>query len=175
MKTTYFVLFTILLLLAGCSTDPNVQDLEKAAKSVEQMVSRFNAPRLSFFVVCPNGTARQFVSWYFSSLGSADWAPTDREGEFDSDELDALRQSGMALRPAGVYYRHSKPDTAVQKQVVLKWDDAEGIVIIEGYVDPNQEPVVTRSFKIPKGIVPDEAARLITQSNLELGMTYQSF
>jgi hypothetical protein len=169
-------LFTILVLvLPACSKDPNVKGLEQAARAVEQMVEPFYANRSSFFVVLPNGTPRQYVSWFFSSMGTSDWPPVDQPSELAQEELDALRQIGVAFRPVDVYYRHSKPDTSVQKQIVLKWDDAEGLVILEGYLDPNQEPVLTRSFKLPKGVVPDGIAKAVTEMNLENGMTYQAF
>lgn len=175
MKQACLVLFTAFLVFPSCSTDPNVKEFERAAAAVEQMVSPFNAPRISFYVVLPNGTPRQFVSWYFSSLGTADWAPTDEPGEFGSDELESMRNVGMALRPAGIRYTHTKPDTTYQKQMVLKWDDAEGTIILEGYLDPSQEPIFTKSFKLPRNVVPSEIARIAAQSNLEMGAQYQSF
>lgn len=175
MKKSLRLLTILILLLPACSKDPNVKDLEQAARAVEQMVSPFYADRSSFFVVLPNGTPRQFVSWFFSSMGTAEWPPVDQPSEFSSDEIDAMRSSGMVLLPAGVTFRHSRPDTAAQRQIVLKWDDAEGTVILEGYLDPTREPIVVKSFKLPKGVVPDDFARAVTQSNLELGMKFQSF
>jgi hypothetical protein len=175
MIKTRFLLLSFVVLFSACSKDPNVKELEQAARAVEQMVGPFYANRSSFFVVFPNGTPRQYVSWFFSSMGASDWPPVDRPSELAQDELDALRQIGMVFRPVDVYYRHSKPDTSVRKQIVLKWDDAEGLVILEGYLDPSQEPVLTRSFKIPKDVVPDAIAKAVTEMNLENGMTYQAF
>jgi hypothetical protein len=175
MKKSSLWLVALALVLLSCSKDPNVPELEQAARSVEQMVAPLNAPRISFFVVLPNGTPRQFVSWFFSQMGSADRPPVDEPSEFSQDELDAMRQSGMALTPKGIYFRHSHPDTALQKQLVLKWDDAEGTVILEGYLDPRQQPAYTTSFKLPKDVVPGQAAQMIVQSNLDMGMRFQSF
>ena len=169
-------LLILALILPACSKkDPDVLDLERAASTVEQMVAPLFAPRTSFFVVLPNGSPKQFVSWYFSSMGVAEWAPVDDPSELNKDERDAMRQIGMALRPKDVYYRHSMPDPKVRKQLVLKWDNAEETVILEGYVDPEQPPLISRSFKLPRRVVPNEATRLFVQSNLETGMTYQSF
>jgi hypothetical protein len=175
MKKKSSVLLLFILLLQSCSKDPNVKELEQAARAVEQMVEPFYANRSSFFVVLPSGTPRQYVSWFFSSMGASEWPPVDKPSEFAQEELDALRQIGMIFRPVDVYYRHSKPDTAVRKQIVMKWDDSEGLVILEGYLDPTQEPILTRSFKLPKNVVPDGIAKAVTQMNLENGMEYQSF
>jgi hypothetical protein len=108
-------------------------------------------------------------------MGVADWPPVDEPSELNQDELDGMRQMGMALRPKDVDYRHTKPDPSVQKQIVLTWDDAEGTVVLEGYLDPSQPPAFKRSFKLPKNVVPDQMARLAVQSNLEFGMSFQSF
>jgi hypothetical protein len=175
MKTIRLSLLITMLVLPACSKDPNVQELKRAARVIEQLVAPFYASRTSFFVVLPNGTPRQFVSWFFSPMGVADWPPTDEPSELSQEEIDAARQTGMALRPKDVQYRHSSPDMSAGKQIVLKWDDADGTVVLEGYVDPGQPPVYTTSFKLPKNVVPDQLARLTTQSNLELGMAYQSF
>ena len=175
MRTSPFWFLVIALVLLSCSKVANDPDLERAARSVEQMVAPLNAPRISFFVVLPNGTPRQFVSWFFSHMGAGDRPPVDDLLEFNQDELDDMRRSGMALSPKGMNYRHSRPDTTVQKQLVLKWDDAKGTVILEGYLDPRQQPAYTTSFKLPKDVVPGQAAQIIVQSNLELGMQFQSF
>lgn len=173
MKKILLLLFV--LVLPGCSKDPSVKDLEQAANAVQQMVAPFYATRSSFFVVLPNGTPRQYVSWFFSSMGTSEWPPLDQPSELAQEELDALRQIGMIFRPVDVSYRHTQPDTAVRKQIVLKWDDAEGLVILEGYLDPSQEPVLTKSFKLPKNVIPDGMAKAVTEMNLENGMAYQAF
>jgi hypothetical protein len=175
MKRTHLLCLIIALTIPACSKAPANPELVRAARSIEQVVAPFSASRSSFFVVLPNGSPRQFVSWFFSTMGTAEWAPVDSSNEFSPEELDALRQIGLESRPNDVVYRHTQPDPKVQKQIVMKWDDAEGTVILEGYLDPNQPPAYTRSFKLPKGVVPDQAARLITQSNLEQGMEFQSF
>ena len=175
MRKSLLWFLVLALVVLSCSKDANDPELVQAARSVEQMVAPFNAPRISFFVAFPKGTPRQFVSWYFSQMGAADRPPVDDLLEFNQDEIDAMRRSGMALSPKGMNYRHSRPDTMVQKQLVLKWDDAEGTVILEGYLDPRQQPAYITSFKLPKDVVPGQAAQMIVQSNLELGMRFQSF
>jgi hypothetical protein len=83
MRTSPLWPLILALVLLSCSIDANDPDLEQAARSVEQMVAPFNAPRISFFVVYPKGTPRQFVSWYFSQMGAADRPPVDDLLEFN--------------------------------------------------------------------------------------------
>jgi hypothetical protein len=162
-------------ILISCSKDPNIVELERAAQAVEQMVAPLQAQRCSFFVVLPNGTPKEFVSWFFSPLGTSDWPVVDESTDFTDEERASMRLIGTPFRPKDVEYRHSYPDTAAQKQVVLKWDNEDGKVILEGYLDPAQSPVMTKTFKLPKNVVPDPIAKVAVQSNLELGMSFQSF
>jgi len=150
-------------------------ELEQAAGAIEQMVSPFQVQRCSFYVVLPNGTPRQFVSWFFSSMGTAEWPPVDEASEFGDDERASMKQAGMLLRPKDVSYRHTNPDPAVRKQIVLKWDDGDGTVILEGYLDPQQPPAMTRRLKLPRNVIPDAVAQAVVQSNLEMGMSFQAF
>jgi hypothetical protein len=175
MKAAPYCLILVVLTLTSCSKDPEYPDLVRAAATVEQVVAPFFAQKSSFFVVFPNGTPRQFVSWYFSTMGTAEWAPVEGSDEFRPEELEALQRMGMKSRPGDVLYRHTRPDTTTRKQLVLRWDDAEGTVILEGYLDPLQPPVMTRSFKLPKAVVSDQVTRMITESNLEMGMRSQAF
>jgi hypothetical protein len=173
MKFVGFLMATIILF--SCSKDPNIEELERAAKAVEQLVAPVQAQRCSFFVVLPNGTPKEFVSWFFSPLGTSEWPVVDESTDFTDDERASMRLLGTPFRPKDVEYRHSYPDTAAQKQIVLKWDNEDGRVIMEGYLDPSQPPVMTKSFKLPKNVVSDPIAKIAVQSNLELGMSYQSF
>jgi hypothetical protein len=174
MKTLLIGLFTVFV-LCSCSTDPNVVELEKAAGAIEHLMAPLQARRCSFFVVLPNGTPREFVSWFFSPLGMSDWPIVEGTTEFTEEEKGSMGLIGIPFRPKDVEYRHSNPDSAVQKQIVLKWDDAEGNVILEGYLDPAQPPAFTKSFKIPKNVEPDPIAKVAVQSNIEMGMAFQSF
>jgi hypothetical protein len=63
----------------------------------------------------------------------------------------------------------------VQKQIVLKWDDAGGTVILEGYLDPQQPPAMTKRLTLPRNVIPDAVAQAVVQSNLEMGMSFQAF
>ena len=70
---------------------------------------------------------------------------------------------------------HSKPDPKLGKQVVLKWDDAKRIVIVEAYLDPAQQPDFVWEILLPKISSADEMAHLSAQSQLEMGASFQSF
>lgn len=61
---------------------------------------------------------------------------------------------------------------------MVRFDDPRNLLIIEGYIDPAQPPVLTveREFRLPT-LRPHEAELLkrIAESNLELGGSAQAF
>lgn len=126
-----------------------------------------------FPVVLPNGTARQWVSYYFSTMGSAEHPPSEEHAA--EEEVQMSRAARMPLWPKGVAVVHTEPNPTFGRQVVLKWDDARAVVIVEAYVDPAFPPDIVREIKLPKVTAANELPRISAQSQLEMGGTYQSF
>lgn len=167
MRTIFFCVLTAFTLLA-CSSGGNVPpELEKAAAVVEATLKPAALEQSSFPVVLPNGTPREFVSWYFSTLGIAEWPPHE-------DDPDAEIIPGIKI-PRGVSYFHSAPNIESGKQVVVKWDDSSGMVIVEGYTDPQKKPVFVKEWLLPAVTAKNEMARLTAQSLLEQGASFQAF
>ncbi|MBI2618584.1 MAG: hypothetical protein HYW57_00710 [Ignavibacteriales bacterium] len=156
----------------GSSTSP---ELEQAAGMVEYLLKPGILSQSTFPVVLPNGTPRQFVSWMFSTLGTAEWPPTERMAEIEFGDPEAAAMAGIPLRPDGVSYVHSRPDTALGKQIVVKWEDSRGVVIVEGYLDPAQPPALVKEFSLPKVQAANDLTRITAQGHLETGGTYQAF
>lgn len=172
MRTFVPSVFVCVLFLS-CGSDPDVPpELDQAARSVEWSLKPMTLSQSTFPVVLPNGTPRQFVSWYFSTLGSA-----ERPGYDTGDEMEReMAQSiGAPLVPMDVSIVHTRPDTAKQKQIVLTWDDARRMVILEGFLDPAHPPVLHREVELQNVASNNQLARLTAQSHLEMGGTYQAF
>lgn len=172
MKAISAVVASCVLFLS-CTSEPDVPpELNQASRSVQWTLVPGNLARSTFPAVLPNGTPKQFVSWYFSTLGAAERPGSDNGDEMEREMAASL---GAVLVPAGVSILHSKPDTAWGKQIVMKWDDARGVVILEGYLNPRELPVLVREIKLPAIQTATEMARLTAQSHLEMGGTYQAF
>ena len=160
-------------LFLACSSEPEVPpELDQASRSIQWTLVPANLARSTFPAVLPNGTPKQFVSWYFSTLGAA-----ERPGPDNGDEMERemAASMGAVLVPAGISIFHSKPDTAWGKQIVMKWDDVRGVVILEGYLNPRDLPALVREIELPRIQSATEMARLTAQSHLEMGGTYQAF
>ncbi len=166
----------ILSLVAGiivsCGGSSASPQLEQGARLVEHFTTPSVLERSTFPVVLPHGTPKQFVSWLFSQLGTAEWPLTKEQS---LRELGEAYVPGMPTLPDSVFYVHTKPDRGRGKQIVVKWDDGRGIIIVEGYLDPNQSPVLVKEFVLPKVTSMNEMARITVQSNIEMGASFQAF
>ena len=157
----------------SCSSEPEVPpELDQASRSIEWSLKPATLAQSTFPVVLPDGTPKQFVSWYFSTLGAAERPGYDTGDEMEREMAGAL---GAPLVPDGVSIVHTRPDTAREKQIVLKWDDDRGVVILEGYLIPDELPVLIREIELPRVQSAGELARLTAQSHLEMGGTFQAF
>ncbi len=156
----------------SCSDSSVPGDLEQATLLVAHFTTPSVLENSTFPVVLPNGTPKQFVSWLFSQMGVAEW-PLTREGAMR--EFGEPGIPGMPALPDSVAYHHTKPDSTQGKQIVVKWNDERGVVIVEGYLDPKQPPVFVREYVLPKVTSTNEMARITAQSNIETGGSFQAF
>ncbi|MEX1139915.1 MAG: hypothetical protein WEB33_12090 [Bacteroidota bacterium] len=164
---------TLSVFLLSCSSESSVPpELDQASRSIEWSLKPATLAQSTFPVVLPNGTPKQFVSWYFSTLGAAERPGYDTGDEMEREMTATL---GATFVPKGVSIVHSKPDTALGKQIVMKWDDDRGVVILEGYLKADEAPVLAREIELPHVQSANELARLTAQSHLEMGGTFQAF
>ena len=169
-RTILLSAFIVVSFHCGKSEPP---DLHQAVASIHWELSEYNISRSMFAVVLPNGTPRQWVSYYFSPMGASEHAPSEEHAtEEDREMAKALR---APLWPKGVAAVHTKPNPSLGKQIVLKWDDARGVVIVEAYIDPGRDPEFVREIALPKVTSTNELAKLSAQSQLEMGSSFQAF
>lgn len=125
------------------------QPLERAVQAANQMTSAGMLEQSSFYVLYPNGTPSQFVSFIFSDIGASELPPVEGSGEISPDEEESMRSTYMPVWPAGVSMSPGRPNPELGMQVVWKWDDANRKIIIEGYVDPQNPPAIIQETDLP--------------------------
>jgi hypothetical protein len=172
-------LFAVLLIgmffvLFSCTGNKVPEPLERAIQAAEQMTSPGMLEKSAFYAIFPNGSPKQFISFIFSDIGASEMPPVEGSGELHPDEEASMRSAYMPIWPAGVKMTHSKPNPSLGMQVVWKWNDAKRTIILEGYSDPEQPPVVVREVGLPI-VQPSELARVAAQSNIEMGARVQAF
>ncbi len=138
-------------LFAACSGSASgPPDLEQGIQVVRYMASKNQLRRSSFPVVYPEGKPSDFVKWMFSTFGTAEWPPSEDMAEMEPMILEQAKSIRMPIIPKGVSLVALKPDVSKGRQVVIMADDARGVLIIEGYADPEQPSVAQALIKIPK-------------------------
>ncbi len=160
-----------LLMLAGCG-ESGPPDLRQAADALAGMMKPVNLSRSMFVAAFPDGKASQYVSYLFSTMGSAEWPPSEEWA--DEVERQQMQAIGQAMWPAGVAAVPRVPEPTLGRQLVIDFDDERNVVIAYAYVDPADDPVFAREWKLPS-VEPAIGVKEIYQSNLDLGMSPQSF
>lgn len=123
-------------------------ELRKGIATVRYMSAPRQLQRSSFLVTYPNGTSEQFLRWMFSPLGAAEWPPYEGGFEFSPDEEAMVRKTGMPFIPAGLVLVSHEPDLEKGRQVVIRAE--EGMLIAEGFENPEGSPAVVKQWAFPK-------------------------
>ena len=93
----------------------------------------------------------ELISYLFSTMGAAEWPPSEDSLELTKEQARTTR---TPLVPSNIRLRPLAPDNQPGLQLVLKPDDARKMIIVEGYVLPNQTPIAKAEVglsEIPQG------------------------
>jgi hypothetical protein len=143
--------------------------LDQACQAIRAMAASANLTQSAFPYVCPESQPSQWVSYFFSTLGTAEWPPT--EGlEFTAEEARVAR---IKTLPSDVAIVPLRPLPRSGKQLVLSYDDARGVIIADAYESADRTPVFRREWPLPQ-VRASTFAIDAAESNLELGMGYQA-
>jgi len=159
------------LLCSGCGRQPP-SDLNDAAKVIQYMMKPSHLARSAFAAAFSDPKPSEFVSYIFSEMGATEWPAADTGA--DELEREQMMAMGAPMLPAGVAFVPRMVDPERGRQLVVKFDDSRGVVIVVGYEDPAQVPVFKREWVLPH-VDPVPGVRAMYQAGLQAGMSYQSF
>ena len=143
-------IFVLPLLNIDCAPKENIE-LRKGIAVVRYMSAPRQLQRSAFWYAYPGGSPEQFVEWMFSPIGSAIWPPVEGGGEFSPEEEKMIQKTGVPFLPAGVFLVSGKPDIDRGQQVVVRGDDERQMMVVEGYLDPQDAPVLVKEWPFPRG------------------------
>lgn len=123
-------------------------ELNQAISVVRFMSAERQLLRSGFWSTYPEGSPEQFVDWMFSPMGSAIWPPIEGSGEFSQEEQKMIKRTGIPFLPAGVSLEPENINEGRGLQIVVRGDDERHMLIVEGYVDPLDSPVLTKEWKL---------------------------
>ncbi len=96
------LLASLTVIFLDCSEN-EPPDLHQAVAVISWQLAEYNISRSMFAAVLPNGTPRQWVSYYFSTMGVAEHPPGEEHAM--EDERETARVLRMPLWPKGVLPR----------------------------------------------------------------------
>lgn len=171
MKIANSLLALVLLLgltACGSSAPP---ELQRGMHMVRWMLAPMQLPR-SMYSAIQDGKASTFVSFVFSDMGAAEWPESEESAERDAMIKEQAKASGTPLVPKGVAFAAYAPNPAKGRQIVLKADDARGMVIVEAYDNPSAQPLLVEEIPLPQ-VQPAPGVAEMARSAMESGMSPQ--
>jgi len=144
-------------------------ELYQTYRAMRNMCTEANLTRSAFPYVYPECRPSEWVSYLFSSLGTAEWPPR-AEMEFTEEETRIAR---IAALPRDVEVVPLRPRRNFDRQIVIRFDDTAGVVTAEAYETWNEDPVFKREWTIPK-VTASEFAIQAAESNLQMGMNFET-
>ena len=148
-----FTLFINVITLSSCSQQEPVA-LQQAASVIKYMMSTRQLSRSAFAAFYPGAKPSQFVSFLFSDTGTVEWPYGKTEAGLSGIEREQLQATGAPMVPGNVAFIPLQKDPGQGQQLVVKYDDGRGVVIVEGYLDPANPPVLRREWPLPVNITP---------------------
>lgn len=124
-------------------------ELNQAIRVVRYMSAERQLLRSGFWSTYPEGSPEQFVDWMFSPMGSAVWPPAEGSGEFSQEEQKMIKRTGIPFLPAGVSVESNSVNEDKGLQIVVRGDGERQMLIIEGYLDPLDDPVLIKEWELP--------------------------
>lgn len=143
------ILVSTLFLYSCTETETVSPEIKRGVHVVQYMASKRQIQRTSFPFTYPEGKPSDYVNWMFSALGAAVWPDTEDMAEMDPMIAEQAKSIGAPLIPKGVRIVPLSPNPKFEKQIVVKFDDARRLLIVEGYLDSKGIPVITKKLKFP--------------------------
>lgn len=135
--------------LSGCGnpTASLPKPLLKAVVVAKQLTSSKHIRKSSFLAI-KDKKPSTYVSYLFSTMGSAEWPPSEElASAMEREQMRAIR---VALLPKGVHFYPNKVNMDGGMQLVISADDKDWKIIVKGYTDPHQGPVIEKSWSFPQ-------------------------
>jgi hypothetical protein len=157
------------LALGGCTSQPS--ELEEPMNRIGAALSSRGLSRSAFYAVHPDGRPSDFVSFFFSPIGTSEWLPESSKPSLVLSRN--LRRVGAAVPSDAIALVAGEPDREARRQIVVTADDVRGVVIAQAYELPSASPVLVREWPLAKVALAPGIAEM-ARSNIELGLAVDS-
>ncbi|MCX7167240.1 MAG: hypothetical protein NTV11_13325 [Rhodocyclales bacterium] len=137
------------LTLGACGGNDLAPELQRGVVMVKLMTSPMRLSQ-SMYSAVQDGKPSTYVNFMFSTMGAAEWPDSEEAAERDPELKEQAAAGRLALAPKGVSFAANAPDPAKLRQIVLKADDAKGMLFIEVYDNPSARPLLVETIRLPK-------------------------
>lgn len=117
-----------------------------------------------------DGKATIWVNYFFSDMGKAEWPESEEAAERDPGIAEQAKSAGLPLAPKGGAFSANQPDPSKGRQIVLKADDAHGMIIVEAYDMPAAKPLMVVETPLEK-VDPAPGVAEMARGAMESGMS----
>ena len=142
------ILIVAIGFLVSCE-GPVPTDLDRAAKVVKYMSREDVLRATSFAKHFPKGKPSDFVNWFLSDEGRAQWPDSLENADSNPEVRKEAYEKGAPIVPRKMNFVANRPDKNKGRQLVVIGDDSQGILVVEGYGNPVEKPKLLRQWKLP--------------------------
>lgn len=171
MKIAPMLVPALLLGLIACGAGNAPPELQRGVQMIRWMAAPMQLSR-SMYSAIQDGKASTFVGFVFSDMGAAEWPETEVSAERDAMIKAQAKSANMPLAPKGVAFTANAPNPAKGRQIVLKADDARGMIIVEAYDNPSGKPLLVEEIPLPK-VEPAPGVVEMAHGAADIGMSPQ--
>ena len=150
MKLALAIISPLALLFLVTCEGPVPTDLDRAAKVVRYMSRENVLSTTSFFRKYPNGKPSDFVTWFLSKEGQAQWPASLSNADSNPKVRREAYEKNAPIVPRNMIFLAHKPDLEKGRQLVVIPDDNRNLIIVEGYSTPNSLPKLKREWELPR-------------------------
>ena len=143
------IVWLVPLWLMACE-GPVPTDLDRAAKVVRYMSREDVLAYSSFSKEYTNGKPSDFVKWFLSKEGRAQWPASLDNADSNPEIRKEAFEQGAPIVPRKMIFLADKPNRKKGRQLVVKSDDKQGLIIVEGYGNPGALPDLKRQWRLPQ-------------------------
>lgn len=142
-----------MLLLGGCNAESELAhpDLARGARVIREMLSIQQLRRAGFYEAHAEAKPSDWMEFIDSDIGVVLWPPREDGVMMGELEIEQSRAVGETVIPAGITYHPNQPLPGTRRQITYRADDASGEIVVEAYLDPLAEPVLTYRWMLPTG------------------------
>ena len=89
------------------------------------------------------------MKWFLSKEGRAQWPVSLDNSDSNPEIRKEAYEQRAPIPPRNMTFFANQPNRKEGRQLVIKSDDSQGLIIVEGYANPGELPDLKRQWVLP--------------------------